>query len=227
MVNLGPAIKDARLKKRLSQEALAAQFDISKAAVSKWESGKTVPDQRKLARLIQILDLDPAVAAGLPPKQFAEAASPAPEPPPPRVLMTLGHAPEGRPDVPVWASAQAGDEGAMILTPDPVDFVHRPAHMRGVRNPFAFLVVGSSMSPALEPGDTVIINPALHPRPNVDCVFIQEQPDGTYLALVKRLLRQTADAWRVRQFEARRDFDLPRRKWPRAHVISDIRRGGL
>ena len=47
------------------------------------------------------------------------------------------------------------------------------------------------------------------------------------LALVKRLLRQTADNWHVRQYDPRRDFDLPKKKWPRAHVVAEVRRGGL
>ena len=76
-------------------------------------------------------------------------------------------------------------------------------------------------------GDQVVINPALLVRPGVDCVFIQQQRDGTFLALVKRLLRQTADSWQVRQYDPKKDFDLPKKKWPRAHVVAEIRRGGL
>jgi phage repressor protein C with HTH and peptisase S24 domain len=143
------------------------------------------------------------------------------------VRVTSEAARSGQPDIPVWAAAQAGEDGALILVPDPVDYIYRSERMRGVRNPFAFQIVGSSMSPALEHGDQVVINPALLVRPGVDCVFIQQQRDGTFLALVKRLLRQTADHWHVRQYDPRRDFDLPKKKWPRAHVVAEIRRGGL
>lgn len=134
---------------------------------------------------------------------------------------------EGPPDVPVWASAEAGMDGAIILTPDPVDYIRRSERMLTVRNPFAFVVIGGSMSPAIEHGDQVVINPLLQPRPGVDCVFIQQRPDGTFLALVKRLRRQTADTWQVRQFDPKRDFDLAKKKWPRVHVVAEIRRGGL
>src|SRR5260370_9422540 len=102
--------------------------------------------------------------------------------------MTREAAAEGRPDIPVWASAQAGQDGALILTPDPIDFIHRSERMRGVRNPFAFYVVGTSMSPAIEHGDQVVVNPAIPVRPGVDCVFVAEQADGTLLAMVKRML---------------------------------------
>jgi phage repressor protein C with HTH and peptisase S24 domain len=144
-----------------------------------------------------------------------------------RVAMASEAEREGRPDIPVWAAAQAGDDGSLILVPDPVDYIFRSERMRGVRNPFAFQIVGSSMSPALEHGDQVVVNPALLVRPGVDCVFIQEQRDGTFLALVKRMLRQSADNWHVRQFAPKRDFDLAKKKWPRAHVVAEIRRGGL
>jgi len=145
----------------------------------------------------------------------------------PSVRVTSEAARSGQPDIPVWAAAQAGEDGALILVPDPVDYIYRSERMRGVRNPFAFQIVGSSMSPALEHGDQVVINPALLVRPGVDCVFIQQQRDGTFLALVKRLLRQTADHWHVRQYDPRRDFDLAKKKWSRAHVVAEIRRGGL
>src|SRR5262245_30848786 len=38
---------------------------------------------------------------------------------------------EGRPDIPVWAAAQAGEDGALILVPDPVDYIYRSERMRG------------------------------------------------------------------------------------------------
>jgi hypothetical protein len=153
--------------------------------------------------------------------------------PPPRgraaspVALAAEAAREGRPDIPVWAAAQAGEDGALILVPDPVDYIFRSERMRGVRNPFAFQIVGGSMSPALEHGDQVVINPALLVRPGVDCVFIHQQRDGSFLALIKRLLSQNADNWRVRQYDPKKDFDLSKKKWPRAHVVAEIRRGGL
>ncbi len=66
---------------------------------------------------------------------------------PPRVPLASEAARLGQPDIPVWAAAQAGEDGALILVPDPVDYIFRSERMRGVRNPFAFQIVGSSMSP--------------------------------------------------------------------------------
>jgi len=220
MSALGDAIRKGRLALGMSQVALGAEFSISKSAVNQWESGKNVPDQRKLAKLVQILGLDPRVAVGM--------AEPGPDgkETPQSKMIRLDPA-GGRPDVPVWASAQAGDDGAIILTPDPIDYIRRSERMQGVKNPFAFYVVGGSMSPAIEHGDQVVVNPSLPVRPGVDCVFIQEKPDGTRVALVKRLLRSTEKAWKVRQYEPKKDFDLPKAKWRIAYVVPEIRRGGL
>ena len=132
---------------------------------------------------------------------------------------------DGRPDVPVWGSAEAGRDGAIKLHNDPIDYVRRSERMQGVRNPFAFYVVGGSMSPALEDGDQVVANPAVPLRAGADCVFLQEDRSGTMLAQVKRLVRHNADHWRVRQFSPARDFDLAKKKWPKAVVITEKRYG--
>jgi phage repressor protein C with HTH and peptisase S24 domain len=132
----------------------------------------------------------------------------------------------GRPDIPLWASAAAGDEGAIVLVPDPIDYLRRSERMLNVRNPFAFNVLGASMSPAIEHGDQVVVNPSVVARPGHDCVFIHEGPEGM-LALVKRLLRANADTWRVRQFNEPRDFDISRKKWARVHPIAEIRKAGV
>lgn len=151
---------------------------------------------------------------------FSEPAAPAPLP---RAKMEPASLFGGPLDVPVWASAAAGDDGAIVLVPDPIDYVRRSERMLSVRNPFAFNVIGSSMSPAIEHGNLVVINPSVVATPGDDCVFIHEGPDGM-LALVKRYLRPGSEQWRVRQFNPAKDFEISRKKWSRVHPISEIRR---
>jgi phage repressor protein C with HTH and peptisase S24 domain len=81
------------------------------------------------------------------------------------------------------------------------------------------------MSPAIEHGDQVVVNPVVPVRPGADCVFLHEDGNGTMMALVKRLLRQSAEHWRVRQFNPPRDFDLSKKKWTKALVITEKRYG--
>ena len=224
MSELGDAIRAGRERTGLTQAELAGEFGISKSAVNQWESGKNVPDARKLGRLVQLLGLDPAVAAGVPQEtRGAHAAGVDGNPSPTRLLRESPTG--GRPDIPVWASAEAGHDGAMVLVNDPIDYIRRSERMLGVRHPFAFYVIGTSMSPAIEHGDQVVIHPGMPPQPGRDHVFLQQQPDGTMLALVKRLVRPTTTAWKVRQFNPPKDFDLPKAKWSKALMISEKRVG--
>jgi phage repressor protein C with HTH and peptisase S24 domain len=81
------------------------------------------------------------------------------------------------------------------------------------------------MSPAIEHGDQVVVNPAIPPRPGCDCVFIHDDGDGQMRALVKRLVKSNADSWRVKQFNPAKEFDLPKRRWPKAMMITEKRYG--
>lgn len=132
---------------------------------------------------------------------------------------------EGRRDVPVWASVEAGQDGTMILSDSPIEYITRSERMASVRNPFSFYVLGGSMSPAVEHGDQAVVNPNIPVQAGKDCVFIQTSEDGTMYGMVKRLLRSTGDVWKVRQFSPPRDFDLPKKKWAKAFLITEIRRG--
>lgn len=238
MTELGDAIRTARQNKKLSQQQLADHFGITKSAVNAWESGKAVPDQRKLAKLADVLELAPGVVAGMPNKPGEQPFEVVSE----RIHTAGDHGREvttypttqvtqvaqspGRPDIPLWASAAAGDEGAMVLVPDPIDYLRRSERMLTVRNPFAFNVLGNSMHPAINHGDQVVINPSIVARPGHDCVFIHEGPEGM-LALVKQLVRPATDHWRVRQFNPAKDFDISRKKWARVHPIAEIRKAGV
>ncbi len=169
----------------------------------------------KAGRPVSVAELQ-----GLAPAQPSQATAP-----PPQTTMTPVPQTPGRPDIPVWASAEAGSDGAMVLVNDPIDWISRSERMRGVKDPFAFQVIGQSMSPAIDHGDQVVIHPGLIPTPGKDHVFLQTQEDGTILALVKRLLRSAGGAWRVRQFNPPKDFELPKAKWAKALMISEKRVG--
>src|SRR5690242_11869595 len=135
MSELGDAIRAGRERRGLTQVELAREFGISKSAVNQWESGKNVPDQRKLGTLVRVLGLDPAVAAGVPQAAMGVAAIGAPEEPAPAATRLLREMPvAGRPDIAVWASAEAGHDGAMVLVNDPIDYIRRSERMLGVRN---------------------------------------------------------------------------------------------
>ena len=51
-------LREARIQKNLTQNALADQMGVTYQAVSNWERGTSVPDISNLARLCEILELD-------------------------------------------------------------------------------------------------------------------------------------------------------------------------
>lgn len=51
MPTLGQKIRDHRMGKNLSQEALAADFNIARQTVSKWENGEAIPNTDNITAL--------------------------------------------------------------------------------------------------------------------------------------------------------------------------------
>jgi phage repressor protein C with HTH and peptisase S24 domain len=210
-----------------SQAGLARALGRDAAAVNRLLKGERQIKLAEVPLILAYLQASPPGGDPLAPVEAAVAASASAEAAGrgrPQPIQRV-EADAGRPDVPVWASAEAGQDGAMVLVNDPIDYIRRSERMQGVKNPFAFYVIGTSMSPAIEHGDQVVVNPVVPVRAGADCVFLHEDGSGTMLALVKRLLRQSAEHWRVRQFNPPRDFDLSKKKWSRALVITEKRYG--
>ena len=58
MEHIGERIKRARDLTRLSQTDVANMFGITREAVSLWESGDSRPDQEKILKLAEILEVN-------------------------------------------------------------------------------------------------------------------------------------------------------------------------
>ena len=93
MTTLGQRIKEHRRRAGMSQEALARRMDVSRQAVTKWESGQSAPSTENLFRLAELFGTTVDL---LLPSEGADA--PAAEAPPslwsrnrwrPRVLAAL------------------------------------------------------------------------------------------------------------------------------------------
>lgn len=57
-MSLGERITELRNLSGLSQNQLAKAMEVSRQAVSKWETGQSAPDSIKMIRLAEILDTD-------------------------------------------------------------------------------------------------------------------------------------------------------------------------
>ncbi|MCO7127659.1 helix-turn-helix domain-containing protein [Sporolactobacillus shoreicorticis] len=56
-MDLGSRIKEARERSNWSQDELAEKMNISRQAISKWETGKSYPDIEKILKLSDIFNL--------------------------------------------------------------------------------------------------------------------------------------------------------------------------
>ena len=57
---IGARLKEARIRKNLTQEQLAAMTDVGSAHISHIENGMTIPSTELLVQMMNILDCDPA-----------------------------------------------------------------------------------------------------------------------------------------------------------------------
>lgn len=95
------------------------------------------------------------------------------------------------PDLKVYASVEAGQD-TIVLSNEPVQMTRRPASLQGVRDAYGVIVHGESMDPAARPGDTVLINPHLPPRPGDLCLFFRDR-DGEFRATLKEYRGQATE----------------------------------
>lgn len=204
-MSLQDNLKRYREAAKLTQEELHLKSGVSQQVISDVEQGRT-KKPRELHSLaaalgVSVHHLDPERFG--PPPSETNGAAPAPV--------------SGGKDLPVYSAAEGGN-GVMIVTFEPIDFTRRPPPLESVRDSYAIYIVGDSMAPAYEPGDTALVNPHLPPSPGRDAIFYTEQA-GDQLALVKRIIRATAKEWHVQQWNPRKDFTLSRAEYPRCHIV--------
>ena len=61
MKQIGNIIREYRVAQNLTQEELGKELYVSKQAVSKWETGRTLPDVETLRRLCALLSIEPSL----------------------------------------------------------------------------------------------------------------------------------------------------------------------
>lgn len=121
-------------------------------------------------------------------------------------------------DLPVFGTAQAGG-GALIISERAVDWVARPSVLLRVEDGYGMIVTGDSMDPAIKSGATALINPHLPPRVGDLCLFRNHADDGAVHAVIKEYRGETESTWRVRQYNAAKDFTLKKSDWQIVHRI--------
>ena len=61
MKQIGNIIREHRVAQNLTQEELGKELHVTKQAVSKWETGRTLPDVETMRRLSDVLSIDLSV----------------------------------------------------------------------------------------------------------------------------------------------------------------------
>lgn len=120
-------------------------------------------------------------------------------------------------DLPVFGTAQGGQDGALLVTDRAVDWVARPTALLRVQDGYGVIITGDSMEPVVRSGSTMLINPHLPPRIGDPCIFRCHADDGATNMLVKEYRGQTESQWKVRQYNPAKDFTLKKEAWQICH----------
>lgn len=120
-------------------------------------------------------------------------------------------------DLPVFGTAQGGQDGALVITDRAVDWVARPTVLLRVQDGYGIIVSGDSMEPVVRAGSTMLVNPHSPPRISDPCIFRCHSDDGTTHVMVKEYRGQTETHWKVRQYNPPKDFTLKKDAWQVCH----------
>lgn len=122
--------------------------------------------------------------------------------------------------LPVYGMAQAGDEGAIVWTDAPKDYIDRPGSLDNVPDAYAVYVVGDSMESRYFAGEAVHVNPA-KPARRGDFVVAQvlDPHTGETVALVKRLVTRDSEKLVLAQLNPSKEFTFSMRDVVAVHRI--------
>ena len=136
-------------------------------------------------------------------------------------------------DIPVWGTAIGGHltingvrvEQTSLEAFDIVEMVRRPPSQAGNAKLYALYVAGSSMEPRHEPGDLVYVDPRRSPQIGDDVVVQLRDGNGhdgderVTCALIKRLVRRTADGVELEQYNPPARFVVEKKHISAMHRV--------
>lgn len=132
-------LKMLRKEKGLSQGALSALLGVTQQAVGKWETGRSTPDPKTVARLAELLGTTADHLLGIVPAQIQQFGGP---------VGSYAESP-----VPVVGTVRAG-YGALAFEED---YGVEMAPVKDPDNYFYLIVKGDSMEPRIHDGDYALV----------------------------------------------------------------------
>lgn len=206
----------------MTQGEFAEKIGVTTQAVNQWLSGTTKPGKKSLETIASkfSVDLNWLMAGDGLIFLHDEQNKPSDDAQPAFLKEQFSAPPIflGQRDLPVYAAVEGGP-GELVVTTDPIDLVPRPWYLGEVKDGYAVLVTGDSMSPIYDPGDMIIINPRLPFMRGKDHIFATERDDGHFKAMVKRLVSSNSQEWQVEQFNPSKVFKLQRAEWTTARRV--------
>jgi phage repressor protein C with HTH and peptisase S24 domain len=208
----GKDLKRIREQRELSLDDVAEAVGLSASQISRFESEQREPRLKEIVGIADFLGVLPAEIY----PELASLADGFKERP--AVVVKKPDRNPQLPGIPVFAAAEGG-KGELVISTDPLDYVTRPWYLGEVQDAYAVVVTGDSMEPAYDSADIAIINPRLSYLRGKDHIFTMKSEDGTFRAMLKRLVKATDDEWIVEQFNPPKQFALQRSEWSEAKRV--------
>lgn len=208
----------------LNQTEAGKVVGVAQSTIARWLEG--APVVKKIAELAGFLGVtvDEVMRMANTPITLSPANR-EPQPRPERMRSDVALPPSkvaplnGAAKLPVYAAAQGGDAG-MVLSSEPIDWIARPPQLADVKEAFAVYVINDSMVPKYKQGDTLLIHPGL-PASTGDFVLVMlvDGAEHEYAAIVKQLVRRTAEHLVLAQLNPPREFTIEAAKVRAVHRI--------
>ncbi|WP_244537418.1 XRE family transcriptional regulator [Methylobacterium pseudosasicola] len=223
---LGNVIKEARKARSITQAQIAAEFGITRNAVTIWETSDSGPQRDRLPRLADFLGIDLSAAMR---GEMLFLDGPPVEPLKPQPNVRRPSKPQkidlpklnGPRDVPVLGTGVGGDEGDFRFNGQTIDYAPRPPGIEGKKDVFVVYVVGDSMVPRFEDGDPAYVDPHRRPK-NRDYVVVELKGESEVEpgdAFVKRLVRRSGGKIVVEQFNPAKELVFAEADVARLHRV--------
>jgi len=177
-------------------------------------------DRVELARILRCTPEELSLSGGKGgAAQVSTAGAGVPKPKAGIALVAGAHTAFGGPrDLPILGHVKAGGRGFFIENGERHGVTVRPEALRDVTGAYAVRVHDESMSPALEPGYLLFVDPTRPVKPG-DNVVIQ-LADGQ--AFIKRLVRRTGRAMICKQFNPAGEVKYEPAKIKAVHLVVQV-----
>lgn len=181
-------IKDLLQERGISVKELADKIGMNAPALRYYVRNETQPKADLAIQIARIFDVTPEYVMG---------------------LRIENESQFDRDEIPLYGYARGSKRGEAIITDNPIDYVDRPPFVpRGIKA-YAVTVTGNSMSPRLQPRDTVYAAPRL-PIESGDYVVVQFMQDGERCAIIKQFVSRDDSSITLEQSNPEERFTLPK-----------------